>query len=125
MAEVVQGSADSLESTRIQTAYDSFFIRYQAVLGHYFRNLYNVLKYVKNSDMENKRVYTNLVRAQLSSDELVLLFYDCLSAYGKNKFKPIVEEFALLNNLDERLVFDQSHLSLYSQSAYSSAEADD
>ncbi|MBK8344630.1 MAG: hypothetical protein IPL12_15845 [Bacteroidetes bacterium] len=43
-------------------------------MGHYFRNLYHIIKYIDNSNIENKRTYTNFVRAQLSSHELALIF---------------------------------------------------
>lgn len=46
----------------------------QADVGHYFRNLYNIVKFVDLSDVQDKQFYVNLVRAQLSSDELLLLF---------------------------------------------------
>jgi folate-dependent tRNA-U54 methylase TrmFO/GidA len=67
--------------------------------------LYHAIKFVKNSELEDKRRYTSLVRATLSQSELTLLFYNCLSPVGQ-KFKPMVEEFGLLKNLDHRLLMD-------------------
>lgn len=86
-----------LKKARI--AYDEFYKGHQHELGHYFRLLYNIVKFVKSSDILNKRFYTNLVRAQLSSYELTLIFFNCLSQWGEEKFKPLVEEFALLKTL--------------------------
>lgn len=81
----------------------AFYEQYQGALGHYFRNLYHLFKFVKNSDVEEKRRYTSLARAQLSQYELALLFYNCLSPAGE-KFKPLVEEFGLLENLNQDLL---------------------
>ena len=91
---------------------------HQADTGHYFRNLYNIMKFIKNSTITNKKLYTNIIRAQLSSYELVLLFYNCLSEVGNQKFKPLVEEFALLKNMDFKDLIDPEHEHLYESSAY-------
>jgi hypothetical protein len=106
----------SLEDTL--KAYVSFFIDNQNDLGHYFRNLYHIIKFVATSDLENKKTYTNFVRAQLSSYELVLIFYNCLSSYGTEKFKPLIEEFSLLKNMDKELVFNKTDLNEYLPKAY-------
>jgi hypothetical protein len=97
--------------------YESLPAEHHQQLHHYFRNLYHVIKFVKDSPVENKRRYTSLVRAQLSSLELVLLFYNCLSPIGKG-FKPLIEEFGLLEHLDPSLLLDESHKSFYAETAY-------
>jgi len=62
------------EKERINNTYLAFYERYQSKFGHYFRSLYNIIKLIDNSELPDKRLYTNLVRAQLSSFELALLF---------------------------------------------------
>ncbi|MGP1609758.1 MAG: putative phage abortive infection protein, partial [Burkholderiales bacterium] len=52
---------------RIRRTYLNFSAEIEAEAGHYFMTLYNILKYVDSSDVEHKKRYTNLVRAQLSS----------------------------------------------------------
>lgn len=107
------------ETERINGAYQRFFDESQAELEHYFRSLYNTVKFVKNSSVQDKRFYTNLVRSQLSSYEVVLLFYSCLSDFGRPKFKPLVEEFALLEALPRSLLIDPAaHLLLYEPGAF-------
>ncbi len=107
----------------INDAYMNFFRDNQHLLGHYFRSLYNVIKFVNRSSTEDKRLYTNLVRAQLSSTELKLLFYNCLSDLGREKFKPLVEEFSLLKSLPKESIYPKEtrneQLALYAPSAYS------
>jgi hypothetical protein len=107
-------------------AYASFFKTHQASLGHYFRNLYHLVKFIDRSkvDSRDKVFYTHLVRAQLSSREHLLLFYNCNSSLGRKKFYPLVEKYALLENMaqDElasrvlKLPGDDN--SLYSPRAY-------
>lgn len=83
----------------IEAGYENLFAEYEAQLGHYFRHLYHVIKFIDLSAVEDKRRYTTFVRAQLSSVELQLLFYNCLSRFGSENFKPLVEKYGLLKPL--------------------------
>ncbi|WP_136057727.1 putative phage abortive infection protein [Candidatus Halocynthiibacter alkanivorans] len=89
------GDKDTSES-----AYEEFYSKQKSELGHYFRTLYNLFKFVDKSDIVDKRLYTNLIRAQLSDDEAMLLFMNGLSRRGE-KFKKYLEEYAVLKNVDE------------------------
>ncbi len=104
--------------------YNEFYKKYQHLIGHYFRNLYTIIKIVDRSSVENKRDYTNIVRAQLSSSELVLLFYNCISPWGM-KFKPLVEKYALLKTLPEGSLADERDRSMYAPSAFGEKENND
>lgn len=106
---------DSTTATRhvLNEVYMRFYVEHEAELGHYFRSLYNTVKLVRESDVLDKRLYTNLVRAQLSSYELLLLFYDSLSEMGREKFKPLIVEYELLKHLQTKELLDPNHASLY------------
>lgn len=107
------------ELERINNTYLAFYEEHQSEFGHYFRSMYNIVKFVDNSPVENKRLYTNLVRAQISSFELALLFYNSLSDMGREKFKPLIEEYSLLKTVPRKVLLNPSdHLSLYSGKAY-------
>lgn len=99
--------------------YEALFHTYASDLGHYFRSLYHMIKFVEESDIPDQKRYTNFVRMQLSSHELALLFYNCLSQYGVEKFKPLVEQFSLLKNLDPGLVLGPGHRDEYGAGAFS------
>lgn len=92
-----------------------------ALLDHYFRNLYRLVKFVDENpyllSLEDKYQYTSIVRSMLSAHELALLFYNCLSYNGNKKFKPLVEKYALLKNIDFSLVREQD-VKLYDDGAY-------
>lgn len=87
------------DPAKFLSVYAPFHEEHLPVLGHYFRLLYNIVKLVDQTDGIDQRFYTNLVRAQLSSDEVLLLFYNCLSPWGDQRFKPMLESFALLKTL--------------------------
>ena len=102
----------------INEIYVEFYRNRQSAIGHYFRNLYQILKFISESEIENKKTYSNIIRAQLSTHELVVLFYNCLSNFGAGKFKPLIEKFQFLDNMDETLIFDESHIEFFDKSAF-------
>ncbi len=99
-------------------AYEDFFDKRPEVLGHYFRNLYHIIKFVDESGILDKRRYTSIVRAQLSSYEHVFLHYNGLSTYGDAKFKPLIEKYALLENMGPGLLMNPTHPTSYSPEAF-------
>lgn len=90
-------------------------------LDHYFRHLYRVFKYINDSDVidsKDKYKYACMVRASLSQYELIMLFYNCLSSNGNEKFKPLIETYAIFNNIRVELLAKQEHKNLYKEKAY-------
>jgi hypothetical protein len=103
----------------MEVAYTDLYASIQVDVGHYFRNLYHIVKFVDQSDVADKRVYTNLIRAQLSSHELLMLFYNCVSSLGRDKFKPLVERYGLLKNLATVELIEPDHTEWYQKGAFS------
>lgn len=73
------------------------------VLGHYFRNLYQIISFVdsyKSLTFEEKKKYLKILRSQLSSDELALLFLNCLDvSVDKGQFRQLLIRYELLKHL--------------------------
>jgi hypothetical protein len=82
----------------LRRTYQGKYHAFESLLGHYFRNMYRVLKYVHESDVADKRTYTGLLRAQLSVSELGLVFYNLYGA-GFDKFLPLIIEYDFLEHL--------------------------
>lgn len=106
-----EGSKDPIQ------AFDSLYIQLNSELGHYFRTLYNLVKFVDQSDVSDKRLYTNLIRAQLSDSEAEILFLNGLTNRG-TKFKPLMEKYALLKNIRKDHPLLSSGVSSYQASAF-------
>lgn len=65
------------------------FNGHQSRLSHYFRHLYQAVKFVDNQpekelSLDEKTYYVKTLRAQLSNHELALFFYNSISDLGKN-----------------------------------------
>lgn len=117
--KLIKEDSEQDEFLIVNYAYRKYYDKHQSDLGHYFRNLYHIIKFINNADIFEKGRYTSLVRAQLSNDELVLLFYNSITPYGSEKFKPLIEKYHLLKNLNlETLINKDKHKEFYSESAY-------
>lgn len=102
------------------SAYKSFWDEQRHNLAHYFRYLYNMFKFIKQANLgqQEKQKYSNIIRAQISDYELLILFYNCISPNGVERFKLLAEKFALFNNLPEELLLDISHKNFYENTAF-------
>lgn len=109
------------ESERLNLAYEGFWERRQQDLSHYFRYLYNVLRFVSEyeDDVGDRFKYVKLLRAQLSNFELLLLFYTVLHKRGENYIK-YIDEYELFDNLPYDHVLKPVHLKYYSPKSYGS-----
>ena len=126
MHSTIKSSPDLYASIYINTYNQS-----QTDFGHYFRNLYRMIKLVDETDFfynssktpeeevfKIKYRYTSIIRSQLSDYELLMMFYNCLSEKGHEKFKPLIERYSLLKNLSRELLPIETHTNLYHEKAY-------
>ena len=80
-------------------------------LNHYYRHLYQIVKYVAtyNEEIisyEEKRKYLRMLRAQLTKNEQLLLFYNWKSGYG-NAWESLngnhfFTDYRMIHNIDYR-----------------------
>lgn len=114
-------------------------------VGHYFRNMYQILKYVDGfgfassgssskapKAMEIRRAirnyraqrdYANMLRAQLSSSEVACLFLNCLALEGVG-LKYYVEKFSMLKTLELKVIGNNPGVAdLYNRLAYADYES--
>ena len=114
------GAPAPREIDRAVNSYDRLYAAHQEDLGHYFRNFYHLIKFVDDSrDIREseKRQYTSLARAQVSSYEQALLFYNCIHPVSEECWR-LIERYGLFHNLDTRLLLDPAHRAFYADAAY-------
>lgn len=104
----------------LRLSYKLFWKKHQVELGHYFRYLYNTVRYVKESAFVDGP-YIRLIRAQLSDQETLLLFYNCIASEHGGNFKTLAEEFSLLDNMPKIRVLKEAHLELIASNALHTA----
>jgi len=113
-------------------------------VGHYFRNMYQILKYIDGygqapagsstkapkameirramRSYRSQRDYANMLRAQLSSSEVACLFLNCLSSQGLG-LKYYVEKYSLLKTLEMKAIGSNPEIAnLFNKLAYADYE---
>ena len=107
---------------KMKTIYKHFFIKYHYAIGHYFRHLYHILLFIKQTEDKQlsatsdpseidqikhySRKYVDFLQAQMSSNELMLLFYDSLHF---PKMMELVKRYNMLDNLAIDDLINESH----------------
>lgn len=129
LARLHQGANKTLDRVAtIETIYPRFYSAVRGELGHYFRSLYHVFTFIDRSHLtdQDKSIYANIVRAQLSTYELCLLFYNGTWGEGKEGFKPLIEKYGILKHVDERDLLnraDWKNVNFYQPTAFMGREA--
>lgn len=70
-------------------------------LEQYFKVLYTTLKFIEESKLiyKDKKRYSNILRSQLSKDEIYLLGYNCIIKADFIPFKMLLEKYSFLKHL--------------------------
>jgi Putative phage abortive infection protein len=115
--------------------YAEFYQAHYPALGYYFRFVHNIILFVVDAsivpkgssksklDLGDGQRYLFLLQAQLSNDELALLFYYALSSKSYSlKEEPELfrwpEKYNLLMDLDETSLLRRGHLRFYPQTVF-------
>lgn len=112
-------------------AWDEIWTARQQDLGHYFRYLYNIIRFVDESASEENNTassvlesrggdarnsishlaaqrYMKLLRAILSNYELLILFYNSRTERGA-KFAKYADKYFLFDNIPVNMLLDKTH----------------
>lgn len=133
----IEGFGKLSEAVKICISQES-----KILLSQYFRNMYQILKLIDNFKLEvyeegadkgrkskrqlrmeyfQRRQYCNILRAQISDDELKVLYLNCLTPTGFG-LKYYVEKYSLLKHMDKS---DFLRVSWEWRGAYQSTAYDD
>jgi len=116
MQRAYNSNVSSTERERAMNAYDSVWKVFQKDLAHYYRFLYNLVRFVNQSKFP-KTKYIRIMRAQLSDFEMSMLLYNGLTKEGA-RFKEYIELFTLFDNLPDNALLSPSHKDFYDKSAF-------
>lgn len=116
---------------------------YSIGLSRYFKNLHQILKFIDGYGSRStlsegmpstmrvrkairyyseQRVYANILRAQLSNDELCCIFINCLTDKGAG-LRHYVEKYSILKGVELPEPFDFGYVkSVYDDMAYADSE---
>ena len=78
----------------LKISYTSAYKKHENHISHYYKTLYCLLSFIKDSNIKNTTIYTDIAKAQLSNSETKLLIYYALFSNDDLDF------LALLCDLD-------------------------
>lgn len=109
----------SLSNVKWQDFYTKLLLDY---MGNYFRICYQIVKLIEKNELLSKnqekdkktdlqKKYFDIFRATLTQYELEAFFFNCLSDYGNQKFKKMIEDYGLFEPLliDTNKDFEEIH----------------
>lgn len=115
-----------MHERKLKNAYTAAAVIHIDKYSHYFRNLYHILRFIKESNLipdSDRSMYVKIVRSQLSEIELVALFYNSLSQVtlpgreemelGHPKMGKLLAEFDILQNMSPRSIIHPSHKTIF------------
>ena len=97
----------------IDKYYNELYLGKESELGHYFRSLYHLVKFVDGSSIENKKRYIDLIQAYLTDAELHCTFYNGIAIYGRERFKPLLDKYSFLENIKPKGKIFERHFELF------------
>lgn len=73
---------------------------YDNTIMHYFRHLYHIIKLIHNSsfDNEKQREYVDIIQAQMSNEELFVMFYNVIS-YNNREYIKWLDDYHFFENV--------------------------
>ncbi|MCD4734746.1 MAG: putative phage abortive infection protein [Bacteroidales bacterium] len=112
---------ENIRQNQIIIIYEGIYNNYQSELGYYFRYLFNIFNFVRKERKKygDDKFYINLIQAQMSNDELGLLFYNGLSknaltSSGERRFYNwLNDDYNFFQNIDKNSLFHPSHRNYY------------
>lgn len=117
-----------IPETKMKTAlydlgnlYDEYVKEQECNAGFYFRYVHNLISFVLKhwkGQSEDIHTYLNFIQAEMSDEELGLLFYDCISNKGQDKnhqyrFKQNLDDNSFLENISENTLLSRTHYKLF------------
>lgn len=124
---------ENVLSTEIQTAlydlgdfYDKYVQEQKCNAGFYFRFVHNLVTFVLlhwKGSPKDIHMYLNFIQAQMSDEELALVFYDSISNKGLDKnrrytFKNNLDEYSFLENIPESILLRRCHYKIFPKTIF-------
>lgn len=103
-----------------------YFVKYLSDKQYtvpYFRQVFQIITFVDRSNiltLEEKNSYICIIRDTLSSDEISLIFYYVISKNDYQRYKQLIEKYALFEHIGDSMLVSPNHRSLYDDGAYKS-----
>lgn len=117
-AKLHQEQVSAGPKSNVNEAWESVYEDIGGSSGPFMKNLHNCLKIIDKHCIDvHKKVYADLLRAQLSEEELIFIFYNGIAHQDFGGFKDRIERYSILKDV-RNYGFDHQLKVLYSAQAF-------
>lgn len=124
---IIKENSDTIKDTH--EIYKFFQNEHNYLFGHYFRNLYQIMKFIDSSksiDFAEKKKYMSILRAQLSTNETTVLYLNCLDhMVDDGKFRTLLITYQMLEHMPIIYTRNQQDIIEYKPSNFDFTIADE
>ena len=133
MAYLSQSQQNTVEQENIEYYLGQLYENYIRIkacnINYYYRYVFNMINFVigqwEHVDKGETHIhkYLNFIQAQMSDDELALIFYDVISHYGldnnySHQFKETMDSYGFLENINPGILLDRKHHVIYPKTRF-------
>lgn len=95
-------------------ALQGFMESIRPLLAVYFRTIYNIYRYLHESDYADRMYYSRIIRAQIDDFALPIIFYNSLTKRGL-KFQNFIVQYDILDNMPDGAFLNGCHKDILAQ----------
>ncbi len=103
---------------KARDSYIEFYHDRSSELDPYLQTISTIIVHIHSSKFKDEKHYANIIVSQFSTDELIILFYACISVARYKHIKPLIEYYCIFRNLDKKSLLDESHQQYYTDKAF-------
>lgn len=95
----------------LKNSFQEFYSRWELDLSIYYSQINQLLKFVEYSNIEQENIYLDIFKANLSINELVIMFY--YTYLNENsEFVRLAEKYNIFENMIKRRLMNPEHFDL-------------
>ncbi|MFE1628655.1 putative phage abortive infection protein [Brevibacillus reuszeri] len=87
----------------LRQGYETWYDLHENHIGHYLRNLYHIFDLIDSNHLlshSEKKDFASLISSQLSSYELILIFYNSAVVKENSKFTALIKKYNILKHIN-------------------------
>ncbi|MBK0123530.1 hypothetical protein IAE30_07210 [Pantoea sp. S61] len=96
------------EIEKFDDCYEKYWNQWGRFLSHYYTWIYSILKFIDDDESIDKSFYANLLKAKLSKQEAIIIFYTASTRRGKD-LRILVTKYNFFDTLEVNDLFFEEH----------------
>lgn len=82
--------------------------RFKKILTPYFLSFYSLLRLIDNSEILDKKLYSEIIKSHLTSEEINIIFYESMSGFANKEFVKLIIKYNIIEHLNEEYLHNNN-----------------